>query len=102
MATPTNFKETTRKQAEFRRQKSPFKNCKTEREKVSFLSAAEPFAREFMLLQGGNGYAWYPTLAGIPFYDDKWLEGFKTPEEAYGQAVLLKAEFAEQLASMPS
>ncbi|MDO7849212.1 hypothetical protein Q5H92_22805 [Hymenobacter sp. M29] len=102
MATPTNFKETTRKQAEFRRQKAPFSKLKTEAEKIEFLANAEPFAREFWNLETGGKIAWWPTLASIPFMNTEYGEGFKTPEEAYAKAVELKAEFAAKLAALPT
>jgi hypothetical protein len=102
MPTPTNFKETTRRQAEWRKQKKAFKRLSTEREKHEFLANAEPFAREFLLLQGGQGYGWYPTLAGYPILDDAWEQGFKTPEEAYAQALLCQAEHAQKLVALPA
>lgn len=92
MAPPTNFKETTRRQAEFRRQKAAFRKLTTDREKWEFLANAEPFAREFLLLETSGGCAWWPTLAGIPFFDEEWKQGFQTPEDAFAQAEKLKAE----------
>lgn len=101
MATPTNFNETTRRQAEFRRQKNAFNKLKTEAEKIEFLANAEPFAREFMLVRAGV-MAWWPTLAGIPFFNEEYEKGFTAPEEAFAAAEKLKEGFLAQLQAVPT
>lgn len=98
----TNFKLTTRKMAAYRKSKAAFKKLTTDREKKQFLADSEPFAMESWLTTSTKGMAWWPTLGGFLMFDDKWEGGFTTPEAAYEQAVAVKADYAHELAAMPT
>jgi hypothetical protein len=91
MPTPS-FKLTTRRQAEFRRERAKFKKIKDEALKRAFLATCQWWPVEAWQ-KGQTGMRWYPTAVGIFMLDDAHPFGFATPEEAQAHGLKMQAEY---------
>jgi len=88
-----SFKLTTRRQAEFRRERAKFKKIKDEALKRAFLATCVWWPQEGWQPGQTGGYRWYPTAVGIFMIDDAHPYGFETAEEAQAHGLLMQAEY---------